>query len=77
LFVKAPAGTIGDLAQVIELTIKQVPIKIIGTHGEKVYETLCTTRRNGQALKIWVIFQVPADNRDLNYAKYFLGRRRG
>lgn len=45
LFVnKAPAGSIGDLAKVlIELTGKEVPIKVIGTrHGEKLYETLCT-----------------------------------
>ncbi len=74
LFVnKAPAGTIGDLAQaLIELTGKEVPIKIIGTrHGEKVYETLCTREEMAKAEDMGDFYRVPADNRDLNYAAYF------
>jgi len=74
LFVnKAPAGTIGDLAQaLIELTGKKVPIKIIGTrHGEKLYETLCTREEMMKAEDMGDFYRVPADNRDLNYAKYF------
>jgi UDP-N-acetylglucosamine 4,6-dehydratase len=74
LFVnKAPAGTIGDLAQaLIELTGKTVPLKIIGTrHGEKLYETLCTREEMLNAEDMGDFFRVPADNRDLNYAKYF------
>jgi UDP-glucose 4-epimerase len=74
LFVnKAPAGTIGDLAQaLIELTGKTVPIKIIGTrHGEKVYETLCTREEMAKAEDMGDFYRVPADNRDLNYAAYF------
>lgn len=74
LFVnKAPAGTIGDLAQaLIELTGKKVPIKVIGTrHGEKLYETLCTREEMMKAEDIGDFYRVPADNRDLNYAKYF------
>ena len=74
LFVnKAPAGTIGDLAQaLIELTGKTVPIKIIGTrHGEKVYETLCTREEMAKAEDMGDFYRVPADNRDLNYASYF------
>lgn len=74
LFVnKAPAGSIGDLAQaLIELTGKEVPVKIIGTrHGEKLYETLCTREEMMKAEDMGDFYRVPADNRDLNYAKYF------
>lgn len=74
LFVnKAPAGTIGNLAQaLIELTGKEVPIKIIGTrHGEKLYETLCTREEMLKAEDMGEFYRIPADNRDLNYAKYF------
>jgi UDP-glucose 4-epimerase len=74
LFVnKAPAGTIRDLAQaLIELTEKVVPIKVIGTrHGEKLYETLCTREEMIKAEDMGDFYRVPADNRDLNYAKYF------
>jgi len=74
LFVnKAPAGSIGDLAKaLIELTGKEVPIKIIGTrHGEKLYETLCTREEMLKAEDMGDFYRVPADNRDLNYAKYF------
>jgi len=74
LFVnKAPAGTIGDLAQaLIDLTGKNAPVKIIGTrHGEKLYETLCTREEMIKSEDMGDFYRVPADNRDLNYAKYF------
>jgi UDP-glucose 4-epimerase len=74
LFVnKAPAGTIGDLAQAIkELCNSDTPIKIIGTrHGEKVYETLCTREEMNKAEDMGDFYRIPADNRDLNYDKYF------
>ena len=74
LFVnKAPAGTIGDLAKALmELSGKDTPIKIIGTrHGEKLYETLCTREEMMKAEDMGDFYRVPADNRDLNYAKYF------
>jgi len=74
LFVqKAPACTIGDLAQAIkELFDVPNPIKIIGTrHGEKLYETLCTREEMAKATDLGGFYQVPADNRDLNYGKYF------
>ena len=74
LFVnKAPAGSIGDLAKALmELTGKRVPIKIIGTrHGEKLYETLCTREEMTKAEDMGDFYRIPADNRDLNYAKYF------
>jgi len=74
LFVnKAPAGTIGDLAQALkELFKADNPIKIIGTrHGEKLYETLCTREEMIKAEDMGDFYRIPADNRDLNYAQYF------
>lgn len=74
LFVnKAPAGTIGNLAEALmELTGKTTPVKVIGTrHGEKLYETLCTREEMLKAEDMGNFFRIPADNRDLNYAKYF------
>jgi len=74
LFVnKAPAGKIGDLAQALmELADKEVSVKIIGTrHGEKLYETLCTREEMLKSEDMGGFYRVPADNRDLNYAKYF------
>jgi UDP-N-acetylglucosamine 4,6-dehydratase len=74
LFVnKAPAGTIRDLAQALkELCNSQNEIKIIGTrHGEKLYETLCTREEMMKAEDMGEFFRIPADNRDLNYARYF------
>lgn len=74
LFVnKAPAGKIGDLAKaMIELYGKSTKINIIGTrHGEKLYETLCTREEMLNAEDMGAFFRIPADNRNLNYAKYF------
>jgi UDP-N-acetylglucosamine 4,6-dehydratase len=74
LFVnKAPAGTIGDLAQALkELCNADNEIKIIGTrHGEKLYETLCTREEMVKAEDMGDFYRIPADNRDLNYAQYF------
>ncbi|RZS98472.1 polysaccharide biosynthesis protein [Cecembia calidifontis] len=74
LFVnKAPAATIGDLAQAIkELAAADNEIKIIGTrHGEKLYETLCTREEMVKAEDMGDFYRIPADNRDLNYAMYF------
>lgn len=74
LFVnKAPAGKIGDLAQALkELCGADNEVKIIGTrHGEKLYETLCTREEMVKAEDMGDFYRIPADNRDLNYAKYF------
>lgn len=74
LFVnKAPAGTIGDLAQALkEICNANTEIKIIGTrHGEKLYETLCTREEMVKAEDMGEFYRIPADNRDLNYAQYF------
>ena len=74
LFVnKAPSGTIGDLAQALkEIFNANNPIKNIGTrHGEKLYETLCTREEMMKAEDMGDFYRIPADNRDLNYNKYF------
>jgi UDP-N-acetylglucosamine 4,6-dehydratase len=74
LFVnKAPAGTIGDLAEALKQICKvENDIKIIGTrHGEKVYETLCTREEMIKAEDMGEFFRIPADNRDLNYSQFF------
>jgi len=74
LFVnKAPAGTVGDLAKALkEILNAKNTIKIIGIrHGEKIYETLCTKEEMMKAEDMGEFYRVPADNRDLNYDKYF------
>ena len=74
LFVqKAPAATIDTLAKaVIELTGSKTGIQNIGTrHGEKLYETLVTSEEMVRAEDMGNFFRIAADNRDLNYDKYF------
>jgi UDP-glucose 4-epimerase len=74
LFVnKAPAGTIGDLAEALkQLCNANNEVKVIGTrHGEKLYETLCTREEMVKAEDMGDFYRIPADNRDLNYAQYF------
>lgn len=70
---KAPASTIGDLAQALkELFNADNEIKVIGTrHGEKLYETLLTKEEHVVARDLGDFYRVPADTRDLNYDKYF------
>lgn len=71
---KAPASTVGDLAQAVkELFKADNPIKIIGTrHGEKLYESLLSREEMAHAEDMERYFRVPADDRDLNYNKYFV-----
>lgn len=71
---KSPASTIGDLAEAMrQLFSPNHEIKIIGTrHGEKVYETLLTKEEFFKAEDRGGYYRVPADNRDLNYNKYFV-----
>ena len=74
LFVqKAPASTIEDLARAVKEIMKSdSEIKIIGTrHGEKLYETLCTREEMIRAEDMGDFYRIPADNRDLNYRKFF------
>ena len=75
LFVqKAPAATIEVLAKaLIELYHSKSEIRIIGTrHGEKLYETLVTREEMAKSEDMGDYFRIPADNRDLNYDKYFI-----
>ncbi len=71
---KAPASTVGDLAQALkELFRSDVPIKIIGTrHGEKLYESLLSREEMARAEDMDRYYRIPADDRDLNYNKYFV-----
>jgi len=71
---KAPAATVGDLAQAIkELFGADNEIKIIGTrHGEKLCETLLTKEEYIIAQDMGGFYRVLADKRDLNYDKYYI-----
>ena len=81
---KAPACTIQTQAEAVRDLFKhQAPrttsgelvepeIKVIGIrHGEKMYETLLTKEEAAKAIDMGNFYAVPADNRDLNYDKYF------
>lgn len=70
---KAPASTIGDLAQAMkELFNSESEIRTIGTrHGEKLYETLLTREEMVHAEDLGDYYRIPADTRGLNYQKYF------
>jgi UDP-glucose 4-epimerase len=70
---KAPAATLADLVQALkEVFNKDNSIQIIGTrHGEKLYETLVSREEMAKIEDIGRYFRIPADNRDLNYSKYF------
>ncbi len=70
---KAPASTIAVLAQALkELFGRDNEIRVIGTrHGEKLYESLISREEMAHARDMGDYYRIPADNRDLNYAKYF------
>jgi len=75
LFVqKAPAATLDVLAKaLIELYQLPTNVRSIGTrHGEKLYETLVTREEMAKSEDMGNYFRIPADNRDLNYDKYFI-----
>jgi UDP-N-acetylglucosamine 4,6-dehydratase len=75
LFVqKAPASTVGDLAEALkQLFAKSNNVKVIGTrHGEKLYESLVSREEMAKAEDMGRYYRIPADNRDLNYKKYFV-----
>jgi UDP-N-acetylglucosamine 4,6-dehydratase/5-epimerase len=72
---KAPASTVADLAQAL-ITLfprsSSSSIRTIGTrHGEKLYETLVSREEMARVGDMGGYYRIPADNRDLNYAKYF------
>lgn len=70
---KAPACTVGDLAQALkELFKSDVPVKTIGIrHGEKIFETLASIEELRRAEDMGDYFRVSMDGRDLNYNKYY------
>ena len=74
LFIqKADASTIGDLAKAVQKLFGDTGTNIIGTrHGEKLYETLMTREERLRSEDMGDYFRVAADNRDLNYDKYFV-----
>ena len=71
---KAPASTVGDLAQALrDLLQRGNEIKIIGTrHGEKLYESLVSREEMVRSEDLGGYYRIPADSRDLNYDKYFV-----
>ncbi len=75
LVQKAPACTIETLALATKALFDpedRIPVKIIGIrHGEKLYETLLTNEECAHAIDLGDFYRVPADQRDLNYDKYF------
>ena len=74
LFIqKADAATIGTLAKAVQQLFGDTGTKIIGTrHGEKLYETLMTREERRRSEDMGNYFRVAADNRDLNYDKFFV-----
>lgn len=74
LVQKAPACTIGTQAEAVCRLFggKKEDIKVIGIrHGEKMYETLLTNEECAKAVDLGNFYRVPADNRGLNYDKFF------
>ena len=69
---KAPASKVADLAQALkELMMKDNSVRIIGTrHGEKLYESLISREEMAKAEDMGNYYRIPADNRDLNYARF-------
>ena len=75
LVQKAPACTIEMLSLATKALFDpddRIPVKVIGIrHGEKMYETLLTNEECAHAIDRGDFYRVPADQRDLNYDKYF------
>ena len=71
---KAPASTIGDIAQALkEIYGSDISTTIIGTrHGEKLYESLISREEMARAEEMERYYRIPVDERDLNYRKYFV-----
>lgn len=74
LFIqKADASTIGVLAEAVQKLFGNAGIRMIGTrHGEKLYETLMTKEECLRSEDMGNYYRVSADNRGLNYDKYFI-----
>ena len=74
LFIqKSDASTIGDLAKAVQQLFGDTGTRVIGTrHGEKLYETLMTKEERMRSEDMGNYYRVAADNRDLNYDKFFV-----
>ncbi len=70
---KAPASTIGSLANVLlDIFESDSKVKLIGTrHGEKLYESLLSKEEFAISEDMGSHYRIKADNRDLNYGKFF------
>ncbi|MEH3116206.1 MAG: polysaccharide biosynthesis protein [Methylorubrum populi] len=70
---KAPACTVQDLAEALRTIFEaKSRIRIIGTrHGEKLYESLVSREEMARAEDMDGFYRIPADDRDLNYSKFF------
>lgn len=75
LFIqKAPASTIGDLAEAVQELFGRTGTRVIGTrHGEKLFETLMTREEMLRSQDMGDYFRVRADTRDLNYDRFSVG----
>ena len=71
---KAPACTVQVLAEaLLEIFGGTSRVRVIGTrHGEKLFESLVSREEMAKAIDDTRYYRIPADNRDLNYAKYFV-----
>jgi UDP-glucose 4-epimerase len=71
---KAPASTVEVLAKaILEVFKSNAEVRVIGTrHGEKLYESLVNREEMAKAEDMGRYYRIPADNRDLNYGKYFV-----
>ena len=72
LFIqKAPASTVGDLAEAVQRLFGETEVKIIGArHGEKLFETLMTREERLRSEDMGKYYRVKSDARDLNYDKF-------
>lgn len=71
---KSPASTVGDLAQALKTLAGRADLetRLIGTrHGEKLFESLVSREEMARAVDLEHYYRIPADNRGLNYSKYF------
>lgn len=71
---KSPASTVADIAQALKELFDhpERPVQVIGTrHGEKLYESLISREEMAHVTDVGSYYRIAADNRDLNYAKYF------
>ena len=75
LFIKkSPSASLKTLIDALsEIFSIKASIEVMGTrHGEKLYETLMTREEMSRSEDMGEFYRIPADNRDLNYDKFFI-----